>query len=1345
MNSDRFRTLLFICLFFGLGSLASAQVHFNPVADTGIHSAISIQSATINGVSLQSGDEIGVFDGSLCVGAAVYGGSFPVNFSARGKFTTSDPELPGYTAGHAMSFRVWQAGSGIETGASASYAMGGNFGDPATIVSSLTATITVPTSDITITTSPSGLEFVVDGSTYSSSQTFTWDEGSSHTVNIATSPQDGATGVRYNYDSWSDGGAQSHSYTVDGSDATVTANFTTQYQLNVSSAYGTVSGAGWYNDGASATFSVTPTAIDEGGGMRRSFTGWSGAGSASYTGADAEKTITMTSPVTETANWETQYQLTVNSAHGSPQGAGWYAEGSTADFSVTTPEVDGSTRYVFTSWSGDHTGTAASASLTMDAAKTVTAGWKTQYQVVVTTAHGTATGGGWYDSGATADIGVSPTTVAGATGVQYLFTGWTGDHSGSSASASLTVDAAKSVTAIWNTQYYLTTAENPDAGGNMTPAPPGGWYNAGASVPLDATVAAGYQWGGWSGDLSGSTKPTSITLDAPKSVTAHFGQTVTVTFNTNPTGRSYTVDGSTYTSQQSFTWLSGSTHTLSGEIIQAAGSGTRYTLTEIAIGSTVIPIAATAGTFSETFTVPTEDVTVTGSFDREYQLTVNSAHGNPQGAGWYTDSSTAGFSVTTPAVDGSTRYVFTSWTGDHSGTAASASITMNGPKTVTASWKTQYYLTVHSPHGNPQGAGWYDDGATASYSVSTPVTDGGTRYLFSNWSGDASGSINPGSLTMNSAKSITANWNTQYYLSTAENPDEGGSMTPAPPGGWYNAGTVVDLTATAATASDWEFIGWSGDASGSDASTTVTMTTPRSVTANFAVNGQVRIETDPSGLRITVDGTEYTAPQDFNWTQGSTHTLSVATPQEGTDGLRYAYAHWSDGGARTHEITVGATQIYTASFITEYYLGMSFAPASGGTVTTTPAGPWHASGTVVNLEAFPADGYQFKNWTGDCTGTDNPTTVTMDRSKGVVGHFEQDNLAPALKQCYPCADANAVPINTPIELTLYDPQGGSGVDLYSVQISVNGAAIVTDGEDVTGGQVTIQSHSPQYTVHYQSATDFTADSDVVIHVQAHDLASAGNALDHSYAFHTGTGSADETHRECMGQGGGTVYCSRTGVEIVIPQGALGDSTNIGIATMSGYPQLPDTVNGLAMAYHFWPDGLQFQAAVQLRIPFTQDDLDNAGVGTGLELPVYYYSSTTGQWVKLQVQSVVGSTVVVEVHEFCYLVFGQEPQSAVEDLNAVPVDFTLAQNFPNPFNPETHIAFTTAVPGEVSLIVYNVRGKAVRTLREGQLNAGQHNAVWQGVDDSGNTVSSGVYCYVLRCGSQVLRKKCVFMK
>ncbi len=82
----------------------------------------------------------------------------------------------------------------------------------------------------TVETNPAGREVTVDGQTYPSPKTFTWIPGSTHTIGVA-SPQAGTTGTRYVYQSWGDGGAQTHTVTVPQTTATYTVNFTTQYQL----------------------------------------------------------------------------------------------------------------------------------------------------------------------------------------------------------------------------------------------------------------------------------------------------------------------------------------------------------------------------------------------------------------------------------------------------------------------------------------------------------------------------------------------------------------------------------------------------------------------------------------------------------------------------------------------------------------------------------------------------------------------------------------------------------------------------------------------------------------------------------------------------------------------------------------------------------------------------------------------------------------------------------------------------------------------------------------------------------------------------------------------------------
>jgi flagellar hook assembly protein FlgD len=68
---------------------------------------------------------------------------------------------------------------------------------------------------------------------------------------------------------------------------------------------------------------------------------------------------------------------------------------------------------------------------------------------------------------------------------------------------------------------------------------------------------------------------------------------------------------------------------------------------------------------------------------------------------------------------------------------------------------------------------------------------------------------------------------------------------------------------------------------------------------------------------------------------------------------------------------------------------------------------------------------------------------------------------------------------------------------------------------------------------------------------------------------------------------------------------------------------------------------------------------------------------------------------------------------------------LEQNRPNPFNPQTSIRFYLPAPGTVELSIYDVRGALVRRLARGEFDAGAHALAWNGTDDAGRPVASGV--------------------
>jgi hypothetical protein len=105
----------------------------------------------------------------------------------------------------------------------------------------------------------------------------------------------------------------------------------------------------------------------------------------------------------------------------------------------------------------------------------------------------------------------------------------------------------------------------------------------------------------------------------------------------------------------------------------------------------------------------------------------------------------------------------------------------------------------------------------------------------------------------------------------------------------------------------------------------------------------------------------------------------------------------------------------------------------------------------------------------------------------------------------------------------------------------------------------------------------------------------------------------------------------------------------------------------------------------------------------------------------------------------------QPFGDVVAAGALPSAYSLAQNYPNPFNPQTTIAFSIAQRTNVRLAVYDVNGALVRTLANEKRAAGPYTVTWDGRDEHGTTVASGVYFYKLDAGSFTQTKKMVLLK
>ena len=102
-------------------------------------------------------------------------------------------------------------------------------------------------------------------------------------------------------------------------------------------------------------------------------------------------------------------------------------------------------------------------------------------------------------------------------------------------------------------------------------------------------------------------------------------------------------------------------------------------------------------------------------------------------------------------------------------------------------------------------------------------------------------------------------------------------------------------------------------------------------------------------------------------------------------------------------------------------------------------------------------------------------------------------------------------------------------------------------------------------------------------------------------------------------------------------------------------------------------------------------------------------------------------------------------SGIGDLETLPTTYAIAQNYPNPFNPTTTIKYQLPQVSDVKLVIYNVLGQRVRTLVNNRMETGYHSVVWDGLNEQGSSVASGVYIYHFQAGDFQKTMKLMLLK
>lgn len=616
-----------------------------------------------------------------------------------------------------------------------------------------------------------------------------------------------------------------------------------------------------FNINTSVTLTATPAA-------NSTFTGWTGCNSTSGTSC----TVTMNVAKTVTASFTLQtFALTVNKSGtgtgtvtSSPAGVncGITCSASFNSGTVVTLTASPSADSNFIGWAGACTGT-GSCVVTMDAAKSVTATFTLQtfsFTVAKTgTGIGTVTSNPagincGADCSQSYDINTQVTLTA-TPAADSDFTGWSGACLGTGA-CNVTMDAAKSATANFTLKTFTLTVTKTGSGTGVVASSPAGincgtdcseTYDTNTLVFLTATSSLDSVFSGWSGACSGGAATCSVTVDAAKTVTGNFTRLFPLSILKTGTGAGTVTSSPTGIDcggDCSETYLMNTVVTLTATP-DVNSNFTGWSGGCTGTGNCTVTLDA-AKSVTATFTLKSVGLSVTMSGNGGGTVT-----SLPAGINCPTDCSepyTINTQVSLTATPNANSD-FTGWSGSSCSGTGDCVVTVDAAKTVTATFAPKTWTLSVTTTGNgtvTSNPGGIDCGSggnacSASFNIGAQVTltaAADTNATFINWSGACSGT---GScvVTMEGAKSVTADFGIQTFALTVAKSGTGGGTVSSSPVGMncgatcsvsFNIGTTVTLTATPTGGAT--FTGWSGACSGTNPCV-VTMDAARSVTAIF--------------------------------------------------------------------------------------------------------------------------------------------------------------------------------------------------------------------------------------------------------------------------------------------------------------------------------------------------------------------------------------------------------------------------------------------------------------------------------------------------------------------------------
>ncbi len=539
----------------------------------------------------------------------------------------------------------------------------------------------------------------------------------------------------------------------------------------------------------------------------------------------------------------------------------------------------------------------------------------------------------------------------------------------------------------------------------------------------------------------------------------------------------------------------------------------------------------------------------------------------------------------------------------------------------------------------------------------------------------------------------------QYPLTITVNHPAWGNVEVNPPGTAFHANTSVMMTAL--PNSGYGFLKWEGDIQETVNPKTVTITGPMSVTAHFSPLRHIVIQTEPDGLRFIADAEPYFAPSDFDWPESSSHFVCVDRMQYENDFTRYQFQTWNNAHEFCQTYLVPNHQdTLTALFVTQHTFETSVTPSGAGTILQTPSGKWLEENSDVVLEAKSAANYVFSGWSGDLSGNSNPDTVRIDAPKSITAVFVNYDPVIALPDTifeFDEDDTLTLSFQTLFQW-IEDPNHPDSL------LTIN----IFEGNHI-GYLIQPQEQVVRF---FTKVPNWNGEDTLTIQVS------------------DPLGAADQDEM----------------IVSVVPKPDFPGSFTLlnpeNNTTLSEWPNSIDFI---------WEASIDPDAGDTVRYTFQLDTTDRFNSGFLIQeddiLDSFYtldWSSTYGNnryYWRVTANDTGGQATRCRDDFSFQLATAVGKERPIE----MPSTFVLEQNRPNPFNGETVIRFGLPVSSEVRLIVYNSFGQTVRTLVTGPKEPGYHTVRWDGRNESGNQVSTGLYFIEFRSSQFRFVKKAVLLR